>query len=72
MKTHVFRLHPGMKLKEEIELFAANNNIKAGVLLSGVGNLKKAVLRMADAAIVKEWEGTYEIVSLNSTVEAGH
>ncbi|MCX6713903.1 MAG: DNA-binding protein, partial [Candidatus Vogelbacteria bacterium] len=40
--------------------------------LTCVGNLSKAVIRMADADITKTREGTFEIVSLVGTVEAGN
>lgn len=70
MKTHVFRLHPGQLLREEIEKFAREKNIQAGVIITCVGNVSKAVLRMANAKIVKTWEGTFEIISLVGTVEA--
>lgn len=69
MKTHVFRLHPGQLLREEIEKFAREKNIQAGVIVTCVGNVSKAILRMANAQVVKTWEGTYEIVSLVGTVE---
>lgn len=70
MKTHVFRLHPGQLLREEIEKFAREKNIQAGVIVTCVGNVSKAILRMANATVIKTWEGTYEIVSLVGTVEA--
>lgn len=72
MKTHVFRLHPGQMLREEIDGYVKENHIQAGVILTCVGNLTKAVLRMANAKIVKSWEGSFEIVSLVGTVEAGN
>jgi|SRR3989338_8182580 len=72
MKTYAFRLKPGKDLRQEIDAFVTKKNIKAGVILTCVGNLKKAVLRMADASIVKTYTGTYEIVSLVGTVEKGN
>ncbi len=72
MKTYAVRLHPGQNLREEIDKFIDENNIKAGVVLTCVGNLKKAILRMANAGIVKTYEGTFEIVSLVGTVEKGN
>jgi len=74
MKTYAFRLRPGQDLREEIDKFVKQKNMKAGAILTCVGNLQKAVLRMASAKETKtyEGEGTFEIVSLVGTVEAGN
>lgn len=72
MKTHVFTLKTGQDLRNEIDTFVVSKNIKAGIILTCVGHLTKATLRMADASIVKEFEGGYEIVSLTGTVENGN
>lgn len=72
MKTHVFRLHPGQDLRPEIDKFVSENNIKAGCILTCVGNLKKATIRMADETITKTYKGTFEIVSLVGTLESGN
>jgi uncharacterized protein len=68
MKTITKRLLPGSDLKDEIEKMVAENNIKAGTLLSIVGSLTRATLRLADEKIVKSWDGVYEIVSGTGTV----
>jgi len=72
MKTYAIRLHPGQDLQAEIDKFVEEKSIKAGAILTCVGNLSKAVLRMADASIVKNYVGTFEITSLVGTVEKGH
>lgn len=74
MKVHVFRLKPDQLLREEIDKYVKTNNIKAGVILTCVGNVKSAVLRMADSVTVKKFSdpGSYEIVSLVGTVESGN
>ncbi len=72
MKTHVFRLRPGQDLRMEIDKFVRERNIRAGVILTCVGNLNKAILRMANAKITKTWAGSFEIVSLVGTVESGN
>lgn len=74
MKIHVFRLKPSQDLRKEIDKYVSDNNIKAGVLISCVGNVAKAVLRMANASIIKTFSdmGTYEIVSLVGTLEKGN
>lgn len=63
-----FRLKQGQDLRQEIEKAAAD--IKAGVLVSVVGSLEVAKLRMpvVDKEIVKEFKGPFEIVSGTGTV----
>lgn len=72
MKTHAFRLVPRDDLRAGIDSFVIANNIQAGVILTCIGNLQKAVLRMADEHIIKTYEGSHEILSLSGTVEAGN
>lgn len=70
MKQISFRLKPGLLLKEEIE--KRTHDIKAGALISIVGGLENAVLRMAGSTpenqIIKEWNGPFEIVAGTGTV----
>ena len=72
MKQIAFRLLPGQFLKEEIVYAAKKNDIRAGVLLSIVGGLENAVLRMAGATSehqdIKEFTGPFEIVSGTGTI----
>ena len=68
MKEIVVRLHKGDLLKESIKDICIKNNIKAGVVVSSVGSLDKAVIRNAGATIVKEFNEPLEIISLNGTV----
>jgi predicted DNA-binding protein with PD1-like motif len=72
MKTHAFRLKPGMDLRQEIDNYVSQHNIKAACILTCVGNLSNAILRMADAKVVKEYKGSFEIVSLVGTMESGN
>jgi len=72
MKTHIFRLHPGQNFKEEIDKYVQEHKIHAGIILTCVGNLTKAIVRMANAKIIKTWEGSFEIISLVGTVEIGN
>lgn len=72
MRQKTVRLKQGQYLKEEIEKIACDEDIKAGVLLSIVGGLESAKLRMPGAKpenqIVKEWESPFEIVSGTGTI----
>lgn len=72
MKTHIFRLHRGQSFKEEIDHYIQTHHIHAGIILTCVGNLQKAVLRMAGGSVIKTWEGSFEIVSLVGTLEVGN
>lgn len=67
MTTHSFRLKPNQDLKSSIENYVIEKNIKAGVILSAVGSLKKATISLADET-VKNFEGPFEIVSLIGTL----
>lgn len=67
MTIHAFRLLPGQDLKANIEQYTRDHRIQAGVVLSGVGSLKRAVLRLADESH-KTIEQNFEIVSLTGTL----
>lgn len=70
MKQLTFRLKSGELLKEEIE--KRTKTIPAGVLLSIVGALENAKLRMAGATpgnqVIRNFEGPLEIVSGTGTI----
>ena len=72
MIGHAFRLRPGDDLRLEIDRYVAAKDIRAGLILTAVGNLSTVVLRMADEKIIKHYRGTFEIVSLVGTLEAGN
>ena len=68
MKTHTFRLKPQQDLFDSIEDFVKQNNIEAGCILSSVGSLTHAILRLANREYYNEYEGHFEIVSMTGTV----
>ncbi len=68
MNTFAFRLFPGQDLKKELVSFCINNKIQAGFILTCVGSLKRATLRLADEKVVKDFEQQFEIVSLVGTL----
>ena len=72
MKIHTFRLHPGQDLKLEIDKYTEEHNINASVIVSCVGALTKATIRMAGARIINTYEEDFEIVSLVGTAENGY
>lgn len=72
MKTIIFRLKPGADLKTSIEDIVRKNAIKAGFIVTCVGGLEQATVRMAgatpDAQDIRTFKDDLEIVSLVGTV----
>jgi predicted DNA-binding protein with PD1-like motif len=68
MKTYTFRLKPDQDLFDSIETFVAEKRIEAGCVLSSVGSLTHATLRLANREHYNEYEGHFEIVSMTGTV----
>jgi len=72
MKTIIFRLKPGTDLKESLEQVITQHGIKAGYIVTCVGGLEKATVRMAgakpEAQDIRSYEGDFEIVSLVGTL----
>ena len=68
MRSHTFRLKPAQDLFDSIEEFVKQNNIEAGCILSSVGSLTHATLRLANRSYYNDYEGHFEIVSMTGTV----
>lgn len=68
MKAFTFRLKPGDDLFDSIQSFVMEKNIEAGCILSSVGSLTHATLRLANRSAYNEYEGHFEIVSMTGTV----
>jgi uncharacterized protein len=72
MKTIIFRFKPGADLKSSIEEMVRQQDIKAGFIVTCVGGLEQAVVRMAgakpDAQDIRTFKDDFEIVSLVGTV----
>ncbi|HUE99212.1 MAG TPA: PPC domain-containing DNA-binding protein [Anaerolineales bacterium] len=68
MQNYTFRLRPGEDLFDSIHAFVMEKNIEAGCVLSGVGSLTQASLRLANRNHNSEYEGPFEIVSIIGTV----
>ena len=67
---HCIRLKRGEDLMESIKLLCREKNIRAGVVLSGVGCILKGRIRDASGVNIREITDHCEIVSLNGTVSA--
>lgn len=68
MDNYTFRLKPGDDLFGSIEAFVQERKIEAGCVLSGVGSLRRAALRLANRDFHSQYEGYFEIVSITGTV----
>ncbi len=68
MKVFALRLHPNQDLKKELIRFTKENNINAGFIMTCVGSLRRATLRMPDETVIKDFEKRFEINSLVGTL----
>ena len=68
MQNYTFRLVPGQDLFDSIQAFVMEQHVEAGCILSGVGSLRHATLRLANREYSSEYEGPFEIVSITGTV----
>lgn len=68
MKVHTFRLKPTQDLFDSIEEYVKQHNIEAGCILSSVGSLTHATLRLANRNDYNQYSGHFEIVSMTGTV----
>jgi predicted DNA-binding protein with PD1-like motif len=67
-QNYTFRLKPGHHLFDSIAAFVRERNIEAGCVISGVGSLAHATLRLANREFHTEYEGYFEIVSITGLV----
>jgi len=72
MHAHAFRLTPGLDLKAELQRLTDAHGFRAGCILSCVGSLSQARLRMPGASgepeVFKTFAEPMEIVSLAGTL----
>src|ERR1700742_1180254 len=72
MHVHAFRLTPGTDLKGELERLTEAHALRAGFILSCVGSLSQARLRMpgaiGEAEVFRTFVEPMEIVSLAGTL----
>jgi predicted DNA-binding protein with PD1-like motif len=72
MRLHAVRLTPGTDLREALERLVEREELRAGFVLSGVGSLSAARLRMPGAVgepeAFRTFDGPMEILSLSGTL----
>jgi|SRR5215212_12030506 predicted DNA-binding protein with PD1-like motif len=68
MRTMALRLAPGADLKHELLALAARKRVQAGWVLTCVGSLSQARLRLAGGAEHATWQAAMEIVALTGTL----
>lgn len=71
MIEHAFRLTKGEDLKTSLQDYCRNHELSAATVLSLVGCVYKAKLRMAGGTVTKEWNEDLEIVSCTGTISSG-
>ncbi|WP_094123015.1 PPC domain-containing DNA-binding protein [Hymenobacter lapidarius] len=68
LKTYALRLRPGDDLRQQLTAFVQAQHMRAGAVLTCVGSLTVATLRLANQDGPTEYRGHFEIVSLVGTL----
>jgi predicted DNA-binding protein with PD1-like motif len=68
MRTYALRLAPGQDVRQQLQAFVQANQIKAATIVTGVGSLTTARLRLANQEGATEYRGHFEVVSLVGTL----
>jgi predicted DNA-binding protein with PD1-like motif len=68
MRVHALRLLPGADVKRSIEGYVRSHDIRAGWVLTCVGSLSEAVLRMPGAREFLTLRRDFEVVSVEGTL----
>jgi predicted DNA-binding protein with PD1-like motif len=72
MRVHAVRLTPGTDLKAELQRLVETHGLRAGCILSGIGSLSSARLRMpggaGEAEAFQTFDEPMEIISLAGTL----
>ncbi|MEO1134944.1 MAG: PPC domain-containing DNA-binding protein, partial [Cyanobacteria bacterium J06639_1] len=64
----VLRLKPAEDLKECLQAVTTERAIAAGIILTGIGSLERAALRLAGSSSSTVFDRRFEIVSLSGTL----
>jgi predicted DNA-binding protein with PD1-like motif len=68
VRVIALRLKPGEDLKQRLVAIAKERRLHAGFVMSAVGSLKRAAIRLADQPNATRFEGKFEIVALSGTI----
>ncbi len=68
MKVFAIRLKPNEDLRQSLQNFVQQQNIKAGFILTAIGSLKQATIRFANQETSTVLTEKFEILSLNGTI----
>ncbi|UOQ65612.1 PPC domain-containing DNA-binding protein [Hymenobacter volaticus] len=68
MRTYALRLKPGQDLRQQLDAFVQQHQIRAGAMVTCVGSLTQATLRLANQENATVYRGHFEIVSLVGTL----
>ncbi|MBV8887851.1 MAG: DNA-binding protein [Chroococcidiopsidaceae cyanobacterium CP_BM_RX_35] len=68
MKVFALRLKPDQDLRQSLETFAIERDIKAGFVLTAIGSLQQAKIRFANQSASTVLQDRFEILSLNGTL----
>ncbi|SHI68536.1 hypothetical protein SAMN02745146_1384 [Hymenobacter daecheongensis DSM 21074] len=68
MRTYALRLGPGQDLRQQLLAFTEQHQIRAGAVVTCVGSLTTATLRLANQDGPTVYKGHFEIVSLVGTL----
>lgn len=68
MRVLALRLGPGRDLRQQIEAFVKQKHLRAGFIITTVGSLRQATVRLADQPSATQFDGKFEIVSLVGTL----
>lgn len=68
LRTYALRLRPGQDVRQELLAFVQQQHLKAACVLTAVGSLTTATLRLANQEGPTVYQGHFEIVSLVGTL----
>ncbi|RSK51249.1 PPC domain-containing DNA-binding protein [Hymenobacter rigui] len=68
LRTYALRLRPGQDVRRELQAFAQQHHLRAAGILTAVGSLTTATLRLANQEGATAYHGHFEVVSLVGTL----
>lgn len=68
MRAHALRLRPGQDVRQELQAFVEQHQLRAACVLSAVGSLTTTTLRLANQEGPTVYQGHFEVVSLVGTL----